>query len=111
MKRKKVRTYMDKLMDNKEFRERFEQEYQNLLISEQIARLRHSAHLTQEDLAKRIHTTKSAISRYESTGYNRYTIGLLNKIARACSAELKVLFILHKGEWERAGSQYWLAKK
>jgi len=60
----KVKTYMDRLMDGKEFREKFEQEYQNLCIGEQIARARHYAHLTQSALAKQIHTTKSAISRF-----------------------------------------------
>lgn len=96
MKRKKVKTYLDKLMHNKEFREKFDQEYQNLLISEQIAKLRHLAGLTQGALAKRIHTTKSAISRYESIDYNNYSLSLLNRIAHACGADLKVLFILHQ---------------
>jgi len=35
---KKIKTYMDKLMENKEFRERFDKEYQNLCIGEHIAR-------------------------------------------------------------------------
>ena len=35
---KKVKTYMDRLMGGKEFREKFEQEYQNLCIGEQIVR-------------------------------------------------------------------------
>ena len=38
---------MDKLMEDKEFRERFDEEYQNLCIGEQIAMARHHAHLTQ----------------------------------------------------------------
>ena len=57
---------MNKLMENKEFRKRFDEEYQNLCIGEQIAKARRQAHLTQVALAKRICTTKSAISRYES---------------------------------------------
>lgn len=96
MKKRKVKTYMDKLMDNKQFKEKFDEEYQNLLISEQIAQLRHFAGLTQNDLARRIHTTKSAISRYESIDYNNYSLNLLNRIAHACGADLKVLFILHR---------------
>ena len=62
MKKIKVKTYMDMLMANKEFGEKFDQEYQNLCISEQIAIARKATHLTQVALAKRIHTTKSAIS-------------------------------------------------
>ena len=34
----KTKTYMDRLMDGKEFREKFEQEYQNLCIGEHIAK-------------------------------------------------------------------------
>lgn len=44
---KKTRTYMDKLMENKEFREKFDKEYQNLCIGEKIAEIRHQANLTQ----------------------------------------------------------------
>jgi len=91
-KNKKVETYMDKLMEDKSFQSAFEEEYANLLISEEIAKIRKSAQLTQEDLAKRIHTTKSAISRYESARYRGYSIPLLEKIAHACGANLLVKF-------------------
>lgn len=93
MRKRKAKTYMDVLMADKKFRKKFEEEYRNLCISEQIASLREAAHLTQANLAKRVHTTKSAISRYESADYNKYSISLLNKIAHACDADLKVLFI------------------
>ena len=91
----KVKTYADKLLENKSFQEDFEREYENLVISEKIAQLRHKAHLTQDELAKKIHTTKSAISRYESNDYQGYSISLLKKIACACGANLKVSFV-HK---------------
>ncbi len=96
MKIAKPRTYFDKLMEDKNFREKFEQEYRNLVISEKIAELRHKAHLTQEELARRIHTTKSAISRYESNEYQGYSISLLQKIAVACGADLQVGFVIKK---------------
>ena len=95
MKLNKVMTYSDKLLENKDFREEFEQEYKNLIISEKIAELRHKAHLTQEELAKRVHTTKSAISRYESNEYQGYSVSLLQKIASACGADLRISFV-HK---------------
>ena len=34
-------------MENKEFRERFDKEYQNLCIREHVAKIRHQANLTQ----------------------------------------------------------------
>ncbi len=62
----KIKTYADKLLEDKKFSEKFEQEYKNLVISEKIAELRHKAYLTQKELAPKIHTRKSAVSRYES---------------------------------------------
>ena len=91
---KKNKTYMDELMKDEKFREKFDEEYQNLCVAEQIAYMRRHAHLTQAALAKRIHTTKSAISRYESADYNQYGVPLLAKIAKACGAKLKVIFTI-----------------
>ena len=90
---KKTKTYMDRLMKNKEFREKFDKEYQNLCIGEHIVRIRHQANLTQDALAKRTHTTKSAISRYENSDYKSYSMPLLNRIAEACGAVLKIDFV------------------
>lgn len=90
---KKPKTYFDKLMENDEIRKAFEEEYPKVVISEKIAKLRKEAKLTQEALARKIHTTKSAISRYESADYSGYTISLLQKIARACNAEVDIKFV------------------
>ena len=97
MKITKIRTYSDKLLENKDFREKFEQEYRNLVISEKIAELRHKVKLTQEQLAKKIHTTKSAISRYERNSYKGYSVNLLQRIAAACGADLRVSFVFKNG--------------
>lgn len=94
MKLNKIRTYSDKLLEDKKFREDFEREYRNLVISEKIAELRHKARLTQEQLAKKVHTTKSAISRYENSDYTGYSLSLLQKIADACGADLRVSFVI-----------------
>jgi hypothetical protein len=40
-------------MKNKEFREKFDKEYQNLCIGEKIVEIRHRANLTQDALVKR----------------------------------------------------------
>ena len=56
---KKTKTYMDKLMENKEFRERFNKEYQNLCIGEHIAIIRHRANLTQVAPVNRIKNNKT----------------------------------------------------
>ncbi|MCK4248543.1 MAG: helix-turn-helix transcriptional regulator [Candidatus Omnitrophica bacterium] len=93
MGKNKSKTYMDTLMADKEFSNKFKEEYQNLCISEQIAMARHAAHLTQAELANKIHTTKSAISRYENADYKNYSVSLLSRIADACNADLRVAFL------------------
>jgi DNA-binding XRE family transcriptional regulator len=90
---KPQKTYMDKLLEDKGFKKAFDREYSKLLVSEEIARVRKEAHLTQEGLARRIHSTKSAISRYESARYHGYSLSLLGKIACACGTGLEVKFV------------------
>jgi len=90
---RKNKNYLEKLMQDNEFKEKFKEEYQNVCIGEQIAKARYKAKLTQEELARRINTTKSAISRYESDNYQGYSIRLLNKIAKACDSDLKIDFV------------------
>ena len=96
MKPNKIKTYADKLLKDNRFKEEFEVEYKNLIISEKIAEMRHKAQLTQEQLAQKIHTTKSAISRYENNEYKGYSLSLLQKIASACGADLRVSFVFRK---------------
>jgi len=55
----KSKTYMDKLMENKEFREKFDKEYQNLCVAEKIAEIRHQAKLTQDNPVNRRRNNKS----------------------------------------------------
>lgn len=50
---RKTKTYMDKLMENKEFREKFDKEYRNLCVGEKIAKIRHRANLRQDDPVNR----------------------------------------------------------
>ena len=98
MKKVKAKTYIDTLMHDSEFKKEFENEYAKLLVSEEIAKLRKSVHLTQEALAEKIDSTKSAISRYESASYRGYSLSLLGKIAHACDAEVEIKFVKHSGK-------------
>ena len=49
---------MDKLMENKEFREKFDKEYQNLCVAENIAEIRHQANLIQGNPVNRMNNNK-----------------------------------------------------
>ena len=56
---KKTKAYMDKLMSNKEFCERFDKEYQNLCVAEKITQIRHQEKLTQDNPVNRRNNSKS----------------------------------------------------
>ncbi len=93
MKRRAARTgkgWVDKKLADPQFRKRFEEEAQKLAIGEQLSRLRQEAGLTQAQLAKRIGSTASAISRYENAEYDRYELRTIQKIVRACGGHLDI---------------------
>jgi hypothetical protein len=50
---------MDKLMEDKEFREKFDKEYQNLCVTEKIAEIRHRANLTKDAVFNRMKNNKT----------------------------------------------------
>jgi len=54
-----TKTYMDKLIENKEFREKFDKEYQNLCIGEQVARAKKKTILTQDTPVNRKKNNKT----------------------------------------------------
>jgi len=55
----KTKTYMDKLMENKEFHKKFDKEYQNLCVAEKIAEIRHRTNLRQDELVNRKKNNKT----------------------------------------------------
>lgn len=57
-----------------------------------IARLRSQRGLSQAQLAERIKTTQSVISRYESADYVNYNLQTLRRLAVALDTELLVDF-------------------
>jgi DNA-binding XRE family transcriptional regulator len=72
--------------------ESVEKERENLEIAEQIFALRSQAGLTQEQLAKKVGTTQSVISRLEDADYNAHTLAMLRRIATALNQQVEVRF-------------------
>ena len=70
-----------------------EQEKTRLEIAQKIYEIRTRANLTQEELARRIGTKQSVISRLEDADYNGYTLKMLDKIAEAVHCYVKVEFV------------------
>jgi predicted XRE-type DNA-binding protein len=87
----KTKSWVDEKLKNPKFRKGFLEEFEKLSIGEQLVRLRLQAGLTQVQVAKRVGTTASAISRYENAEYDRYEIQTLRKIVEACGGQLKVM--------------------
>lgn len=94
MKRKTTETgtgWLDRKLANPKFRRGFEEESQKLAIGEQLTRLRQAAGLTQAQVARRVKTTASAISRYENADYDRYELRTLQRIVQACGGRLEII--------------------
>lgn len=59
-------------------------------IAHQIQSLRKKRNLTQIELAKKIKSSQSQITRLENPDYSAYTIKVLRKVAKALNADLKI---------------------
>jgi ribosome-binding protein aMBF1 (putative translation factor) len=70
-----------------------EQEKARLEIAQKIYELRTQANLTQKELAHRIGTKQSVISRLEDADYDGYTLKMLDKIAEAVHCYVRVEFV------------------
>lgn len=89
-KQTKSKSWVEGKLKDTKFRKGFEEELEKLSIGEQMVRLRLQAGLTQAQVAKRVGTTASAISRYENAEYDRYEIQTLRKIVEACGGHLRL---------------------
>jgi len=65
----------------------------NADIAQKVYDLRTAAKLTQKQLAERIGTQQSVISRIEDANYDGHSLTLLKRIADASSKNLRVEFL------------------
>ena len=91
----KKKTIFNKKMEDPKFKTLYEEIETQLSIGEKIAELRHKQEMTQEELAKKVHTSRTAIARYESGKYDNYNIRTLKRIAKALHADVKIIFASH----------------
>ena len=74
-----------------------EAEYEEEVINAEIARkiyaLRTKAGLTQLELAQRVGTSKSAISRLEDADYEGHSLSMLKRIAEALDKRIEIRFL------------------
>jgi len=68
----------------------FRQEKLNTEIARLIAQLRAEEGLTQSELAKKIGTTQSVVSRLEDADYEGHSLSMLNRVAQALNQKIKL---------------------
>jgi transcriptional regulator with XRE-family HTH domain len=71
--------------------------YKEATVNAHVAQLvydtRTEAGLSQKDLAERIGTNQSVISRLEDADYEGYSLSMLSRIASAFNQEVKIDFV------------------
>ncbi len=92
MNKHSLKKYLSKEIKDPQFKKGYEEEKQKLNLGFQIFRAREKAGLTQSELAKRISTKQSNISRLEEGNYN-FTVAMLDKIAAALNVEVEIKLV------------------
>ena len=70
-----------------------EQEQANLDIAREIYELRVKAKLSQTELARKVGTTQSVISRLEDADYDGHSLAMLRRIASALEKRVEIRFV------------------
>lgn len=70
-----------------------EQEQANLDIARKIYELRTKAKLSQAELARKVGTTQSVISRLEDADYDGHSLAMLRRIAAALERRIEIRFL------------------
>ena len=65
----------------------------DLDVAEQIYLLRTQAGFTQRELAEKVGTTASAISRLERADYEGHSLSMLRRIGTAQGKQVKIAFV------------------
>jgi predicted transcriptional regulator len=73
--------------------EEYDEEVINAEIARKIYQLRTRAHLTQQELAERVGTSKSAICRLEDADYEGHSLSMLKRIAEALDKRVEIRFL------------------
>lgn len=85
----KLEAIKEQLMMDEEFRLEYDKLKPRYEVISQFIEARNTQHMTQEELALRVGTQKSNISRFESGTYNP-TIDFLVKVAKSLGKELHI---------------------
>jgi DNA-binding XRE family transcriptional regulator len=84
------------IKDDPERLESLQREREEAYLAGQIYDMRTHASLSQAELAERVGTTQSVISRLEEADYDGHSLNMLRRIARALNCRLEVCFVPEK---------------
>ena len=90
------KAFLDKARTRKGFTEAYDALALEYQVASQMLKARARAGLTQDVVAERMGTTKSAVSRLESAGKHAPSLATLKRYASAVGCEIQVKFIPHK---------------
>ncbi len=80
----------------------FEEEVASREVAHKIHQLRNQAGLSQAELARRVGTTQSVISRLEDADYEGHSLAMLNRIAAAVQRRVEIHFVPCKRQLQPA---------
>ena len=80
----------------------FEEEVANREVAHKIHQLRIQNGLSQTELARRVGTTQSVISRLEDADYEGHSLAMLNRIAAAMKRRVEIHFVPWKRRLQEA---------
>jgi ribosome-binding protein aMBF1 (putative translation factor) len=72
------------------YRKTFERTLRQIDLALLVREMRQDAGLTQVELARKVGTTQSVIARLEDAEYAGHSLSMLERIASACSVNLKL---------------------
>jgi len=81
--------YIDKQLENPEFKKEWENLELRYAVIKQLIKLRNSYNLSQAELAKKLNTTQAVISRIENGTVN-IGIDFLDRLAKAFGKRIEI---------------------
>lgn len=88
--------FMAKARERAGFQEAYEALALEYQVIDQLIKARTRAGLTQDAVAERMGTTKSAVSRLESAGKHTPSLSTLQRYAQAVGCDLQIKLVPHK---------------
>lgn len=76
-----------------EMKKLIQKERTNLDVARQIFALRNKAHLSQKQLALKLGTTQSVVSRLEDADYEGHSLSMLHRVAAALDKRVEIRFV------------------